>query len=182
MSVNLGDCRTSRMPDDGDQNFGWTIKRAPTDSVLKLIILSNDILGIRTHFFRGRTCPCYIGKCEACEHNQLSRWKGYVLAVEQPSGAQCVFEFTPPAARTLDEARKKYGTMRGIQLYVARASKKPNAKVTVTVKGITVLGPTACPDYNVWPIVAHIWGLTEKAPCIVNDDEILNLSEYEKQA
>lgn len=180
MEINFEDCRTSRMPDDKDRNFGWTIKRAGTDSVMKLVVLSSDIFGIRTHFFRGRTGPCLLSDCEACEHKQLSRWKGYLLAVDASDQQQCIFEFTPPAALKLDEAKKKYGTLRGLQVYVSRASKKPNAKVNVTVRGISVLGPQECPDYWVWPVLAHIWGLNSKESLDVHQASVKDLSQYEK--
>lgn len=179
MGLDFNDCRTSRLPDDQDQNFGWCIRRAGNDSVLKLIVLSSDILGIRTHFFRGRTCPCLLDGCEPCKHKQLSRWKGYLLAIDASNEQQLVFEFTPPCAASLDEARKKYGTMRGLQLYVSRTSKKANAKVVVSVRGITVLGPSACPDYSVWPIIARIWGVASDDVMAITSADPKDLSEWE---
>lgn len=159
MRVDLNECRTSRLPDDGDQNFGWTIKRTGIDGPSKLLCLSSDIFGIRVHFYRGRTGPCTTRDCEACKAQHLSRWKGYLLAIETATRQQVIFEFTPPGATILDAARKEYGTLRGLQIIASRVSSKPNAKVMISVKGITVLPPHACPDYAVWPILAHIWGV-----------------------
>lgn len=175
----LENCRTSARPDDADQNFGWVIKRSPPDGVLKLVILSRDIFGIRTHFHRGRTGPCLTDGCEGCKAGHLSRWKGYLLAIDHTNGQRLVFEFTPPCATTLDEAYKKFGTMRGLQVVASRAGKRANAKVQVHVKGITVLGPEAEPDHDVWPILGHIWGLTSHTPPAKFGYGLEDLSQYE---
>jgi hypothetical protein len=167
------------MPDNQDQNFGWTIKRASADGPAKLVILNSDMLGIRTHFFRGRTIPCLLEDCPACECKQLSRWKGYLLAIEIPTEQQVVFEFTPPVATTLDEAHKRHGTMRGLQVVVSRTSKKANGKVVLAVKGITVLGPQACPDYSVWPILCRIWGIAGDDVLAITKGDLKDLSEWE---
>lgn len=180
MEIDFNDCRTSRLPDNQDQNFGWVIKRAATEGALKLICLSSDIFGIRTHFWRGRTGPCLVQDCEACKHKQLSRWKGYVLAIDASNQSQCIFEFTPPAAMQLEEARLKHGTMRGLQLIVSRTAKRANAKVVLTIRGISVLGPQECPDYWVWPVLAHIWGLTSKEAVDVDQESFKNLSQHER--
>ena len=180
MSVDFNDVRSSRQPDDQDQNFGWVIKRAGTDSSLKLIILSSDVLGIRVHFFRGRTGPCVKVGCEACRLKQLSRWKGYLLAFEPATSQQLIFEFTPPGSVVLETAKEKYGTMRGLQIIANRASKKPNAKVQLAVLGCTTLGPSACPDYAIWPILARIWGLMHDTSSGISLGSTNDLSEFEE--
>ncbi len=182
MGVDLNDCRNSNRPDGQDNNFGWVIKRADSDGVMKLIVLSHDILGLRTHWFRGRTGPCMLVKCDACLHKQLSRWKGYLLCVEASTQQQIVFEFTPPAVKPLDEAMGKYGTMRGLQLHVARSAKRANARVVVSVKGATVLGPGACPAFSVWPILARIWGIASDDERDIELGDVNDISMDEKVA
>lgn len=180
MRIDFDQVRSSRLPDDGDRNCGWTIKRTGADGPMKLVIISSDMLGIRTHWFRGRTGPCLLENCEACKHGMLSRWKGYVLALETSCQMQCVFEFTPPGAIALEEARSRFGTMRGLQVIASRAGKKANSKVSLHVKGITVLGPAACPDYGIWPVVARIWGIdSDRSPAVLQSD-VADLSEWER--
>lgn len=180
MRIEIENCRTSRLPDEQDNHFGWTIHRVGIDRPSRMVILSNDIFGIRTHYFRGRTGPCLREGCDACNHKQLSRWKGYLLAKDRDSKQQIVFEFTPPGAAVLDHARLEAGTLRGLILVASRAAKKPNAKVILTMAGVAVVGPNECPDYSIWPILARIWGLAGADRDDVRHGGKENMSEFDR--
>jgi hypothetical protein len=180
MSGDVSEFNTSRMPDDGDQNFGWIIKRADATGLLKMLCLSNDIFGVRTHFLNGRTGPCRKKDCRGCKHGLRSRWKGYLLCIDLSNDQQLVFEFTPPAARSLNASFEKHGTLRGSRLIAQRSSNKPNGRVIVSVTAPQVLGPSACPDYSVWPILSKIWSLSPhelEGQTGFDDDD---LSEWER--
>jgi hypothetical protein len=155
--------RIERMPGSHDANFPWAIKRADHEKPLLMVAISKDIFGVRTHFHRGRTGPCRKDGCEACKAKQLSRWSGYLLAVAAKDNSKIVFEFTPPAATQLDEAVKSYGSLRGLSLIATRTSNRPNGRVSVQVKGMNGNAHRLPADEDVWPILSHLWGLTEQA-------------------
>lgn len=155
--------RIERMPGSHDANFPWAIRRADHEKPLMMVSISRDIFGVRTHFFRGRTQPCRKDGCEACKAKLLSRWSGYLLAIATKDNSKIVFEFTPPAAAQLDEAVKSFGSLRGLSLIATRTSGRVNGRVAIQVKGMNGSAHKLPPDEDVWPILSHLWGLTEQA-------------------
>lgn len=180
MSVDRNDCRCERLPGGHDVDFGWSIRRASHEKALLMVSISHDIFGIRTHYYRGRTGPCLKTGCPACERHMLSRWNGYLLAVDAKDASRILFEFTPPAAVQLDQAFKEFGSLRGLSIIAARTAKRANAKVVLTIKGINSQAHKLPADSEIWPILSHIWGLNEDAP--IEEQEILPsaLAEVER--
>src|SRR4051794_760809 len=160
MADNFGGCRSERLPTDDDFTCGFRMVRASAGRKTDVIIWSHDMLGMRTHYFRGRTGPCWEKGCEACQRNMRSRWNGYVLAVLVPSEERVIFEFTPPAGRSLDQAFKEYDTMRGLKVTFTRTSDKVNARVHAQVKGMWDQAHAIKKVPQTWPVLMHIWGLT----------------------
>lgn len=181
MGTSKTDCRIERLPGETDLNFPWTIVRAKPDKPTWLVSISHDIFGVRTHFYKGRTMPCTFTGCPACERKMTSRWSGYILAMAVKDGSQVVFEFPPPAAIQLDRAFKEYQSLRGLKLNVTRTENRSNAKVTIEVRGVSDQAHKLPPDEEVWPIIAHIWGLTEHAPAKFVEFAPENLAEVERR-
>lgn len=180
MSADINAYRNSNRPDDADANLGWIIRRAPAEGTMKLVLLSREILGLQTHFYLGRTGPCLRDKCDACRRNHLARWKGYLLAKDVSTMSQIVFEFTPPGVKSLVDAQKTYGTMRGLQIIVSRIGKKANSRVNIFVKGWTHIDERDMTDYNVWPILSMIWGLDMHAPKKEVGHKFEDMSDFDK--
>lgn len=174
------DFRCERLPGGTDQNFGWAIRRAPVDRPLKVVSISSDIFGVRTHFFRGRTQPCRTVGCEACEAKMLSRWTGFITAVDQADNASIVFEFTPPGAVMLDSVHSEYGSIRGLQIVAARAGGRVNGKVHLTQKGFSKDTHRLPAEVDIWTVLSHIWGLQASAPAKFAEFTEEGLSENEK--
>lgn len=180
MSISRDDCRIERMPSEHDGSFIWSIKRASHESSLLLCLISSDIFGIRTHYFNKRTMPCVRAYCEPCNRHQTSRWTGYLQAVDAKNGSRVLFEFTPAAAATFDQAHKDRGTLRGLNVIAGRTSNKINAKVQVTIKGMSDKAHVLPCEVETWPILAHIWGLKPEAPAIISGHTPDALAESER--
>lgn len=180
MDIRRDQCKIERTPNEGDTTFVWSIKRASHEKPTLIVLLSRDIFGIRTHFFRGRTGPCLRADCEACAAKMLSRWTGYVAALENKNGAQILFEFTPPAAVILDKAFREYTSLRGLNVIATRGSKRANGKVQVEVRGLNPGAHKLPAEPDVWEVLSHLWGLREEAPGRFAEFEPDHLSELEK--
>lgn len=154
--------RIESRPSGVDTGFGWSIVRTPSDTGLGLVIVSDDIFGVRTHYFLNRTMPCMRRGCPACAAGRLSRWSGYLLAVRIGGGEKVVFEFTPAAVPTFDAEYGERKTLRGLHIIATRASKRENAKVMVAVKGLHANAHKLPPSQDVWPILSHIWGINRQ--------------------
>jgi hypothetical protein len=180
MDENSGAYRIERRPFEDGNDFGWAIKRAPADKALKVVCISSDFFGVRTHYFRGRTTPCRTTNCEACDAKQLSRWNGYLLAIDTSDESPIVFEFTPPGAVVLDKAIKEFGTSRGLLVIASRASGRVNGKVTLATKGMSQVAHKLPLEVELWPVLARIWGLTVDANLRQASFAKESLSEHEK--
>lgn len=161
MRINEGDCRTERLPSNEHGPTGWNIRRASHERGLLLVLVSTDLYGIRTHFWNRRTGPCLRAACRACDEGQLSRWTGYVQAVDAKDGGQVLFEFTEAAAPTLAAAFDKYKSLRGLSVIATRTAPRANAKVHLTVKGLHSRAHELPAELPMWPLLAHIWGLSK---------------------
>jgi hypothetical protein len=180
MGWSIDNVRTERLPTGDDSSGSWTIKRASHERPLQLVIVSHDLFGIRTHFWQRRTGPCLKVGCEACAKHQLSRWNGYLLALQVPSNERVIFEFTPAAAVTLDALFKEAGTLRGLKLLAGRAGGKLNGKVQVTSQGFTPNTHKLPADEPVWPVLSRVWGLTDAAQGSFSEFDEFATSESEK--
>lgn len=171
--------RSERMPSDADFSSEWRMVRTPTNGrSLSMVIFSDDMLGMRTHHWMRRTGPCFVEGCEPCDRGQVSRWYGYVLGQLQ-SGERIIFEFPPPAAKQLDDAFKKYGTMRGLCVVASRTSDKFNAKVHLQEKGLWSQSHVIKAVPPTWPVLARIWGVKLPAHGTIGPLERQAISEAE---
>lgn len=162
--------RTSRLPGGNDITFGWSIRRADANVPRKLICLGDDIFGCYTHFFRGRTTPCRTDSCEACDRKITPRYHGYICTVDIKDSTPTILEFTGPAALQFDQLRKEYGTLRGVQIIVGRANKRPNSRVNIVGQGVYAQPQKLPAEIPIWPLLAHIWGLDREAPIGIEDN------------
>lgn len=167
--ANVPTCfRSERTPSSADSSSAWSIKRADSERPLPLVSLSTEWIGIRTHFWHGRTVPCRNDFCEACQAHLVSRWHGYLLTAHGSTDQRIVFEFPANALAILDSAFKQHGTLRGFRFVASRASKKPNGRVVLTPKDF-VPNPSRLPvEVDAWPVLAHIWGLDDGADGILS--------------
>lgn len=159
MSDDLNLYRRSRAPREDQKTYGWKIVRASPGKQLKLMVLSEDVFGIDTHYWERRTGPCREVDCPACLAGYDARWKGYVLAVDTSTHQNIVLEFTPPAFPAMDEGLKKYGSMRGMLISVGRAKATFNGTVQIVVRDRTIIPAGEYQVYGVWDVLAKIWKL-----------------------
>jgi hypothetical protein len=172
MSGDINDYRRSQAPKEDQEAFGWTIVRAKPGKELKLMVLSDDLLGMETHFAFERTGPCRLHDCDSCNKGQVSRWKGYLLALNTANDQKIILEFTPPAYYPLADAKRKYGTLRGCLISVGRAKATFNGKVQIIVKDIKVIPPGRFEVYGIWDILSRIWKLKQSVqPRVARPDD-----------
>jgi len=151
--------RFERLPSDEDIVSDFNIFRALPGREVKLVVWSDDIFGSRTHWWGGRTIPCKKTGCDACTAFKESRWNGWVLAKRTDNDEKVIFEFTPPAGLTLDQAFNEFGSLRGLQIGTTRVSNRSNAKVHVRIFGVEKNVRTIPKAPDIVPIMARIWGL-----------------------
>lgn len=131
---------------------------------MRLIVLSDHVEGVWTHWVDGRTIPC-VGKTAGCICGRLDlgrRWKGYVAAYEPEHGRVVLAELTLGAYTSIRERLTEVSyRLRGKVLRLWRAGGKDNARCSASFLDKTLLDAStplpAAPDVR--ETLRHIWGL-----------------------
>ena len=146
-----------------------TIRRTPTSGVLGGIILSERILGGKTHYTGRRTASCNGAACKWCERGLANRYHAWLHILQPATNEQGILEMTRAPAEKLQLLQKTRRSLRGIFFKSWRESKKINGKVTVTLeegKGTQLHLP---PEIDLQPTLLRIWG--EVSPLIEGQEE-----------
>lgn len=152
---------------DQRYNLNWTdgppkkelrrmlrIAHAPKDGCLDLVILSDHLVGIWTHWVGGRTQPCSCGHGCVCEReNVTSRWKGYLACCYVTNGKMCLAELTGEAARciSLQDSPLTGQPLRGLTLRLRRDRQSRGGRVIagiVSGERFDTAALPACPDVH----------------------------------
>ncbi len=149
---------TDRPPLD-QLRTAYRIVRAPSQGELHGLILSDQIHGVQTHFYKGRTRPHTQPYCEACDDGHGPRWQGYLAILLTRSKDLALFEFTGPASAPLVEYTDSNKGLRGAVMRAYRMSPKPNARVCIRLERGDVDLYHAPPAPNVAEILDRIWGV-----------------------
>jgi len=123
------------------------------------IILSEDLLGTATHFWRGRTIPCDRENCVPCSEGFPWRWHAYVGVYSPNVSKTCLFEMTARATEPLISYRETYGTLRGCHLTAKRANMSPNSRVILQTKQADLQGITLPPPPDIIKVLSIIWNI-----------------------
>jgi hypothetical protein len=150
--------RWTDLPDDGLDPKPDILSPKP-GKTLDLVILSDRVLGVETHFVGGRTKPCCGDECSCigCQQKLQTRWKGYLVVWIANGTPQAIAELTTEAFRRCPPFHSSKTSLRGRKLKLTRPAGKPNGRVKAEV-GDFVLGwqnlPLAldleCALYRIW--------------------------------
>lgn len=158
------------VPGEAAFQSDWQMMRAKADHPQLFVCVSSVHLGCYTHFYKRQTIPHRNVGCKPCKAGFERRWKGYVLGVAIKNGAHVIVEISPPSAMQLIQYRTEYGTLRGLNLILSRTSDRPNAKISITHKGMYHAPQKLPPEQDIWPIIARIWGVDAETGEIVQRD------------
>lgn len=170
----------SESPCEAELNFGWSIKRAPPDRIIKMAVISSKHYGIYTHYHRGRSTPHLKSDCPACADGLLPRWYGYFLALLYPTKERVVFEFTAKCVEAVLKEELTPTALRGRVVQASRPRGKPNSPVVLQFTDSNCNPADLTKDEDIRPILAHIWGFRESAPIPKNHLALSDASEHAK--
>lgn len=117
-----------------EKAYGFDLKRTPEDRPLERICTSDDLIGVYTHFYHGRTLPCESEGCPACADNSPTRWHGYLACFDPKTHDHHLFEFTLKAAASFKQYRETYGTLRGCVFRAFRPKRRKNSRIIIQCK------------------------------------------------
>lgn len=135
------------------------LMRCPVNKTITGIITCEDLVGTRTHYYRGRTIPCDDSACPACDEGLPWRWHAYVSVYSPTSHRTVLFEMTARCAETLVTYRRAYGTLRGCQLTAKRANLNPNSRVILQTTQADLQKVTLPSEPDLLAALSIIWNI-----------------------
>lgn len=151
---------------------GIPIKRAPTLGHEIWTILSEQLTGCSTHYYRRRTQPCVGAECPICAEGQPRRWYGWLVGYDVARREKVLVEVPPGVALALRAYRGQVGNLRGHVIRLSRRNKKENGPV----RGEFAAGKFApellppCPDIHV--LLARMWQIRDFAGVEMLDEQL----------
>jgi len=133
--------------------------RTPPAKILVGIVLSHDLIGCETHFYRNRTTPCAAPNCPACDSQYPTRWHAWLAAWNQKHNAIYIFEMTAAVSEPFVDYHNHYGTLHGAMFKAWRPSRTPNGRVNVEISPADLAGITLPPAPDLPSQLSHIWSI-----------------------
>jgi hypothetical protein len=160
-----------RRPDQAGTLLDFQIFRVPAAGEKGLVILSHDIVGADTHFYRNRTRVCMGIDCVACRDSSPCRWRGYTFALRWQQQTVVLLEVTGAAMPNLHEWFCAHRTMRELAVDFVRMKGVANGRLIANnLRKYSHSMPLPAPK-RVKDALTKLWRL--------NDQEALELERNE---
>jgi hypothetical protein len=147
-------------PDASDDEPNFQIVRTPPKGKGGGVVITHDLIGCKTHYWKRRTLPCNPQSCEACDEGHPCRWHGYLALWNQRTKRIHVLEITSNAVPQIDDYFKRYGTLRGAEIIVERVPQKPNGKVFATLTQSGIPGDLLPPHPDLETFLTKLWDVS----------------------
>lgn len=141
---------------------GYRLIRTPANSPLFAHVLSEKLVGCKTHFVGNRTIPCEAPDCESCNSGVPWRWHAYLAIVIEATREIVIFETTARASAAFIDYHQRYGTTRGCHLKAQRLNNRTNGRVLIQARPADLAKINLPPAPDVEKLLCHIWNISEK--------------------
>ena len=142
-----------------DMPLRYEVYRAGAKGHAQVIVLSHDVEGAYTHYWRGRSSKCSGDDCEACNQNVSRRWRGYLVVANPRSKEMSLLELTPAAMPPVDAFFKTHRTLRGALLSTRRIPAKENGRLHSTIQESCYEMDSFRKPPSVRLLLQKLWGL-----------------------
>lgn len=110
-----------------------TLWRAEAKKSRGGVILSEETLGVGTHYHQGRTVLCEDEGCELCLLYGPARWYGFWAVWHGTDKPATLFQFTSGVWHTVESYLQKWTNIRGAKFVAERANARHNSRVVLTI-------------------------------------------------
>lgn len=146
-------------PPNSELGLNFTIIRTPAKGRYQAYVLSDDLLGLPTHYVGRRTQPCTGDGCPHCADGYSWRWHGYLCVLDPRTHQKLVIELPAQACQIICEYRDAHHTLAGALLEVWRPSQKPNGRVAAHVSHADLRGKTLPEPADLKRFLCHVWNI-----------------------
>lgn len=148
-------------PDDLGRS-GFRLLRTPAGSALLAHVLSEQLVGCKTHFVGNRTIPCEAPDCDPCGSGIGWRWHGYLAVIIDATQEVVIFETTAKAAEIFKEYHQRYKTLRGAHIKAQRLNGRPNGRVLIQARPADLAKINLPQPPDLKKLLCHIWNIAPK--------------------
>lgn len=160
----------STTPPPVHQQRPLTLVRVPPGRPVSGIITVERAVYLPTHFWTGRTVPCFGSECEACAAGAGARSHGYLGIFTQQDHKHQLLELTLAAAEPLAEYFQTYGTLRGCWMIAKRAKPAANSRIEMQLRPADITKIPLPREPDILAALATIWRLPADAFSQVTDE------------
>jgi len=153
-------------PDARDTTPTMQILRARPATTTAGVLLSPDLTGAYTHYWRGRTRICENPNCDPCNAHHKPRWYGYAALWSPNSNAVALLELTPACLPQIDAHIQRHNTLRLAQIRLRRANNKPNSRLILQIDLHPYPSGNAPPNPDVHATLERLWECTIVHPAL----------------
>jgi len=144
-------------PDSRDATTPFKLFRVPAKGIWTFYILSKEVIGVRVHFFKGRTTPHGTPVCDACEAGIEARWRGYIAAANKHDYHRGMIELTAGPAQQLIERLDRQEIIRGLVIQLSRPGGRPNSRIQIDIRPADIDPSKLPPAFDVQATLMKIW-------------------------
>lgn len=149
--------------EDNDPTRNFKLFRCPRSGSLTGVIVSPDMIGTGTHFWKNRTMPCTGKSCPACRDGFNPRWYGFLGIWSPKTDRLGILEITEAASDEVDRYYDRHKTLRGAQIKVSRQGNRPNGRVLADLTTGTIDPERLPPAIDIKATLLRMWELTTTA-------------------
>jgi hypothetical protein len=151
--------RLSNRPPEDRKNQAWPLLRVPTTATLKAAILQPTVIGVVTHFYGGRTLPCQVENCKACQDDAPTSWHSYTACQRAKDHDLFLLELTAAASEALFMYEAANPSLRGCLITCSRPKQIPNGRIVLRTEPLDLSKISLPEPPNVVALLCKIWRL-----------------------
>lgn len=162
----------ARRPAEILEGRNLDIVRVPQGRMVTGIMLSHDSIGCYTHWWGGRTVPCYQQNCKACADGGEKRWCSWLAVRNRGGGAILMLELPSAASAETYRFFREVRTFRGWGYQMQRVGKRANARLRIKWDDHRHDPATLPKAPCLAPILRNMWRVPDGALLSTPDDRI----------
>ncbi|GAH09165.1 unnamed protein product [marine sediment metagenome] len=154
----------------------YDILRVPPNGTRNAVILSHYFAWTPLHYWRRRSTPCLGEGCEACEHGEAPRPKGYAAVAAKNKTKVWLLEVTENCAEAIVAEMELRTTLRGAVVNLSRLDQRANGKLTIEFAGKSIDATLIPAAPDVEEVLRRIWGFSKQGSMKVSNQKALVLA------
>ena len=155
----------------------YDILRVKAAGVSNIVILGDEFLWHKIHYWRGRTIPHFGHPCEACDHGTSLRERGYIAIAALNKTKIHILEVTDQCQDAISDALDMLSGLRGQVVRLGRVKEVDNGKLFLEFMGRTIASTLLPASPDVGEVMSRVWGMGHRGPLMPDRADLADMSK-----